>query len=408
MSLPPETRHPGGPDPRPRPSDIATPVDSSGALRPAVASVRPPGGTALIVGGAALLGVLAFAVLSTHRDATVRDATTLGSAGAAGTLTPPPPPPADLIAAEVAGRAPTYAPQTPGVATLVSPPIAPPTPPTATPRQNIFALDKAALARKSPALVVDLAGEVAPARTASNTGANGPASSGNTALGATLVASQLANSNRAALNGDEQFAARVSATELPETARATMLRNTKSLIPQGAMIPGVLETALNSDLPGFARAVVSRDVRSFDGSSVLIPRGSRVIGQYKSAVALGQSRAFVIWTRIIRPDGASIQIGSSGTDPLGRAGLEGKVDRHFFERFGGSILLSVINVGVASLARTPSTQVVIGSSAEATNLGAQAVQPTSISPTIKVAQGAAIRIFVARDLDFSTVASAGQ
>ena len=148
--------------------------------------------------------------------------------------------------------------------------------------------------------------------------------------------------------------------------------------------------------------MVSRDVRGFDGSTVLVPRGSRVIGQYKSAVALGQSRAFVIWTRIIRPDGASIQIGSSGTDPLGRAGLDGTVDRHFFERYGGAALLTVINLGMASLARAPSTQVVIGSSTEATNLGA-AASPTTISPTIKVPQGSPIRIFVARDLDFAPV-----
>ena len=109
------------------------------------------------------------------------------------------------------------------------------------------------------------------------------------------------------------------------------------------MIPAVLETALDSDLPGYTRAVVSRDVRGFDGSTVLIPRGSRLIGQYKSGVALGQSRVFVIWTRVIRPDGVSVQIGSPATDPLGRAGLDGKVDNHFFTRFGGSILLSVMN-----------------------------------------------------------------
>ena len=130
------------------------------------------------------------------------------------------------------------------------------------------------------------------------------------------------------------------------------------------------------------------------------------LGQYKSAVSQGQSRAFVIWTRIIRPDGASIQIASSGTDPLGRAGLEGSVDRHFFERFGGAVLLSVINAGVNSLARAPSTQVVIGSNTDAAALGASALQPTTISPTIKVPQGSAIRIFVARDLDFSPVGAA--
>ena len=131
------------------------------------------------------------------------------------------------------------------------------------------------------------------------------------------------------------------------------MRGRSTIVAQGAIIPAVLETALDSDLPGFARAVVSRDVRSFDGQSVLIPRGSRLIGQYKSAVSQGATRAFVIWTRIIRSDGVSIQIGSPGEDALGRAGLTGEVNRRFFARFGGSILLSVLNAGVASVARSP-------------------------------------------------------
>jgi type IV secretory pathway VirB10-like protein len=140
---------------------------------------------------------------------------------------------------------------------------------------------------------------------------------------------------------------------------------------------------------------------------VLIPRGSRLIGQYKSAVALGQSRAFVIWTRVIRPDGVTIQIGSPAADPLGRGGLEGDVDRHFLRRFGGSILLSVLNAGVAAVSDRPSTQVVIGSSTEAVGAASSALAgETRVSPTIKVPQGAAIRIFVARDLDFSAVGPA--
>jgi type IV secretion system protein VirB10 len=168
------------------------------------------------------------------------------------------------------------------------------------------------------------------------------------------------------------------------------------------MIPAVLETALNSDLPGYARAVVSRDVRGFDGRTVLIPRGSRVIGQYRSGVAVGQSRAFIIWSRVLRPDGASVQIASSGADPLGRAGLEGQVDRHFFSRFGGSALMSVISAGASALVGRPSTQVVIGSSGQAGAL-ASSVSAQGVPPTIKVAQGSPIRIFVGRDLDFSAV-----
>lgn len=182
------------------------------------------------------------------------------------------------------------------------------------------------------------------------------------------------------------------------------MRNLSAIAPQGTIISGVLETAINSDLPGFTRAVVSRDVLSFDGKAVVIPRGSRLIGQYKSAVALGQTRAFIIWTRVIRPDGVSVQIGSPGTDELGEGGLAGEVNRHFFRRFSGSILLSVLNAGVAAVSRTPSTQITIGSPAAAAGAASAAELGDAIPPTITVKQGEAINIFVARDLDFSTVA----
>jgi type IV secretory pathway VirB10-like protein len=246
--------------------------------------------------------------------------------------------------------------------------------------------------RSAPALVVDFGDPDTVARAAAN--------AANAAVGINGRPSPT-------LSGDEQFAARVGTGET-ERVRATFLRNKSATVPQGAMIPAVLETALNSDLPGLTRAVVSGDVRSFDGSQVLIPRGSRLIGQYRSGVALGASRAFVIWTRVLRPDGASVQIGSSGTDPLGRAGLAGSVDRHFYERFGGAILLSVVNAGATALVGRPATQVVIGSSSDAGALAASASSLSSqaVSPTINVPQGTPIRVFVARDLDFTPVESA--
>ena len=183
------------------------------------------------------------------------------------------------------------------------------------------------------------------------------------------------------------------------------MTNLETTVTQGTIIPAVMETAINSDLPGFTRAVVSRDVRAFDGKTVLIPRGSRVIGEYRSALSLGQSRVFVIWSRVIRPDGVTVQIGSPGGDALGRGGLDGDVDSHFFARFGGAILLSILNVGTAAVAGTPSTQISIGSPAAAAGAAASASLPTTsdILPTISVQQGVTVNIFVARDLDFSNV-----
>jgi type IV secretion system protein VirB10 len=248
-------------------------------------------------------------------------------------------------------------------------------------------------------LVVDLApgAAAAPATSAAASKDGGPAAGG--------VSPQKA---AAGLTADEQFADRVESGAEPDHAHATVLRDKGSVVAQGAMIPAVLETALDSDLPGFARAVVSRDVRSFDGMAVLIPRGSRVIGEYRPATSQGQTRAFVIWTRVLRPDGVSIQIGSPATDPLGRAGLSGSVDNHFFERFSGAILLTVINAGATALAGTPSTEVVVGSTSGAVGgvgATASAFVPANIAPTIRVPQGAPIRIFVARDLEFTPPAT---
>jgi type IV secretion system protein VirB10 len=378
-------------DPRPLPSGEAPAVDSGGRMRPQVAGGDSRAQLWLVGGGAVALGAVVFLWLSGHRTAQPQDlAAAQAPALSVVAAAPPPAAPADVAAMEAAGRGVAASPPTatPQPAPVIAPAVAPTPPP---------AISPAAPAARTPVLVVDLAepsGVVAAAAPPAATPEKGAPGAATTTAGGS-----------AGLNGDEQFAARIESQQ-PARSRATVLRGKSLVVAQGATIPGVLETALNSDLPGFARAVVSRDVRSFDGSTVLIPRGSRVIGEYRSAVALGQSRAFVVWTRVLRPDGVSIQIGSPVTDPLGRAGLGGSVDRHFLETFGGAILLSVINAGSAAIAGTPSTEVVIGSSQAATGLAstASAFFPVAIPPTIKVPQGTPIRIFVARDLDFGPVA----
>ena len=211
------------------------------------------------------------------------------------------------------------------------------------------------------------------------------------------------------LSADEDFSARISGSKV-EVARSTRLRDLTHTAPQGTVIPGVLETAIDSDLPGFVRAVVSRDVHGFDGKAVLIPRGSKLIGQYRAGVAVGQSRAFVVWSRVLTPDGVSVDIGSPGADRLGRGGLDGETNTHFFQRFGSAILLSVIGGAIdtvtANNTRSSSTAIVIGSPQQATNVAAIALQKQiDIPDTISVPQGAPIRVFVARDLDFSSVMS---
>ena len=117
---------------------------------------------------------------------------------------------------------------------------------------------------------------------------------------------------------------------------------------------------------------------------------------------------FVLWTRLIRPDGVSIELASPATDDLGRGGIGGKVNRHFLQRFGGAILTTVLSAGVNVLtaSRSGGSTVFVGSANQATSLAGQAMGNADIPPTITTRQGAAVRIFVARDLDFSTVGPA--
>lgn len=182
------------------------------------------------------------------------------------------------------------------------------------------------------------------------------------------------------------------------TATASSQFDPKTTITQGTMIPAVLETAINTDVPGYVRAVVSQDVRSYDGTRMLVPRGSRLIGQYQSGLQQGQKRAYVIWTTLIRPDGVSVALASPATGFDGSGGLPGKVDTHFFQRFGSAMLLSVIG-GLGTIA-SGGASVILGGGQNAASTALQ--QNGQIAPTVRVRMGEPIRVFTARNLDFST------
>ena len=182
-------------------------------------------------------------------------------------------------------------------------------------------------------------------------------------------------------------------------AGATRLENPSTTVPRGAVIQAVLETALDSNRPGFARAIVSRNVRGFDGSKILIPRGSRLVGEYKADVVQGQNRAFVQWQTLTRPDGVQIAVDSPAADPLGRTGVKGKVNSHFFERFAGAILQSTLDIGVGIATRKVADgTIVVGLPGSTQSITSSA--PESIRPTLKVPHGSSVSVFVARDLDF--------
>lgn len=186
-----------------------------------------------------------------------------------------------------------------------------------------------------------------------------------------------------------------------QRVHASRLANPATTVPLGTVIPAVLETALDSTRPGGVRAIVSRDVRGFDGSRKLIPRGSRLYGEYTAELGMGQNRTLIRWVRLIRPDGAVIALDSPASDPLGRAGVKGKVSSNFLERFGEALLQSTVDLGVGAAARSVSGGVILAVPGAAPQVSARGGQ--QVQRTLKVRHGASVSVFVARDLDFTSV-----
>lgn len=203
------------------------------------------------------------------------------------------------------------------------------------------------------------------------------------------------------------------------TAKARQIERIDAMIPEGTLIPGILETAINSDLPGQIRAITSQDVYSFDGRRVLIPTGTRLIGEYQSEVTRGQKRIFVIWTRLLRNDGVSVRLNSIGADSLGRSGLSGHVDNKWRERFGSAIMLSVVGAGASFLTGYGSDQAFGDDDSDAQRgeeLARETIAETfsdmanqvlgenlRIPPTISVSQGERVFVYVRQDLDFGAM-----
>ena len=184
-------------------------------------------------------------------------------------------------------------------------------------------------------------------------------------------------------------------------ARASELPTQRLLLAKGAFIDCTLETAIDSSLPGMTTCVTATDTFSVDGKVVLLERGSKLIGETRGQVQQGIARLFVLWTEARTPTGVIVPLASPGTDALGRSGLDGAVDRHFWQRFGAAILISMVDAAVQSAQH--STTVVYDTSTSQ-NVATEALKGSiGIAPTITKNQGDRIQILVARDLDFRQV-----
>ncbi|MBY0354684.1 MAG: TrbI/VirB10 family protein [Rickettsiales bacterium] len=214
----------------------------------------------------------------------------------------------------------------------------------------------------------------------------------------------------------------IAASEAPKV-KAGFLGDLSAIIAQGKLIHAVLETAIDTTLPGSLRAIVSRDIYAEQTRNILIPKGSRLIGVYNTGILRGQDRVFIIWTRVIRPDGIDIYVNSPGVDNLGRAGLEGYLDQKYKEIFTGAILTSVIAIGAAAAADSisggqdvqtttntdgsstssgdPTSFATLNAVGNISNVGRSVVDGLlDLRPNITVDQGTKVNVFVNRDLYF--------
>lgn len=193
------------------------------------------------------------------------------------------------------------------------------------------------------------------------------------------------------------------------TRKAGMLGNRNFILAKGSFIDCALQTRLDSTVPGMTACVITRNVYSDNGKVLLVERGSTVSGEYKSNMKQGMARIFVLWSRIKTPNGVVINLDSPGTDPLGGAGVPGYIDNHFWQRFGGALMLSLVDDvarGITSSSGSGGqSQFNFNSTGDATqNMAAEALKNTiNIPPTLYKNQGEQVGIYIARDLDFSSV-----
>jgi type IV secretion system protein VirB10 len=215
----------------------------------------------------------------------------------------------------------------------------------------------------------------------------------------------------------------------------THVGNMSLLIAQGKIIEAVLETPVNTNYPGPIRGIVSSDVYSEKGNNILIPKGSRLIGQFAGGYTPGQTRIIFIWSRIIMPDGYDIDVQSPAVSPLGTTGVEGIVDTQLAPAITNAVLFSALNIAFADLASkatgsnnsstTTSTTNTDGSitSSSTSSPTQQAIQQQTTAlgntvqnltqqsfttkPFITLDQGTLVSVFVNRDLLFPSNLSNG-
>ena len=220
-----------------------------------------------------------------------------------------------------------------------------------------------------------------------------------------------ANSAGAPVSRTESSSANGFAVKLrPTTTEPTVAMKRADLtylLKKGTSIGCTLNTMIVTTQPGITRCMVTKDVYSANGRVLLVERGSEIIGEQTSALVQGQARVYVLWSTIETPAGVSVTINSPSADALGASGQEAQVDNHFWQRFGGAIMLSLIKDAIKFADNRNRNQggVTFDSSSDsAEDMATEALKNTiNIPPTGYVNQGTLVNVMVARDVDFRSV-----
>ena len=174
------------------------------------------------------------------------------------------------------------------------------------------------------------------------------------------------------------------------------------LLKRGTSIPCALETGIDTTLAGFVVCKVTNDVYSANSKTLLIERGASIFGEQQSSLKQGQERTFVLWTRIDNPNGVTANLDSPATDQMGYNGVSGYVDSHFWQRFGGAILMSFIKDFTASLKKD--NQSLQNTSQGGSDIATETLRNSiNIPPTLTVRPATVVYVLVARDINFSSV-----
>ena len=226
------------------------------------------------------------------------------------------------------------------------------------------------------------------------------------APGAPLAAAAgAAATGGSAPRGEGDLSALLHASVTPAVP-AALLPTQRFLLPAGSFIDCTLETAIDSTLPGMTTCITAADTFGADGTVVLLERGTKLVGETRGDVRQGQARVFVLWTQARTPAGVVVPLASPGTDELGRAGLPGAVERHFWQRFGAAMLITLIDgavqAGVQASAASGGT-VIYAPGASQDVLTEVLKDTVAIAPTVVKHNGDRIEVLVARDLDFRPV-----